>query len=126
MPRDCETARRRIAAIRRFNRFYTRSIGALDEGLLDSPFSLAEARVLYELAQYGSTTASDLTRELGIDAGYLSRILRRLQRDDLIAREASSTDRRRNVVSLTRHGRAAFAPLDARSCEEVAARLAAL
>lgn len=126
MPIASEATDQRVAAVRRFSRFYTRSIGALDESLLESPFSLSEARVLYELAQRSNATASDLTRELGIDAGYLSRILQGFERDGLIARAASVTDRRQNMVSITAPGRAAFAPLDARSCEQVAARLSAL
>lgn len=116
----------RIAAVRRFNRRYTRTIGALREGLLDSRFSLAEARVLYELAQRGETGATELIRELDIDAGYLSRILRRFEQDRLIRRATAATDRRQSVVSITRSGRDAFAPLDERARDQVRDLLAAM
>jgi DNA-binding MarR family transcriptional regulator/GNAT superfamily N-acetyltransferase len=116
----------RIAAVRRFNRFYTRTIGALQEGLLDSSFSLTEARVLYELHQRAGATATELGRDLDLDAGYLSRILQRLERDGLLARSPSTTDRRQSLLSLTKAGRAAFAPLDERSREEVGRLLATL
>jgi DNA-binding MarR family transcriptional regulator/GNAT superfamily N-acetyltransferase len=116
----------RVAAVRRFNRYYTRVIGALQEGLLHSRFTLAEARVLYELAQRDDLTATDLGRELELDPGYLSRILQRFERDGLLAREPSPADRRQILLSLTEAGRDAFGPLDARSREEVAALLAAL
>ena len=116
----------RIAAVRRFNRFYTRTIGVLQEGLLHSAFSLAEARVLYELAQAAGTTAAALARELGLDAGYLSRILQRFERDGLIVRTLSAADRRQSTVALTEAGRAAFAPLDARSREAIGTLLGAL
>ena len=114
------------AAVRRFNRYYTRVIGALQEGLLQSRFTLAEARVLYELAQRDGLTATELGRELELDPGYLSRILQRFEHDGLLAREPSPADRRQILLSLTAAGRDAFAPLDARSCEEVAALLAGL
>ena len=117
---------RRIGAVRRFSRFYTGVIGALQEGLLQSNFSLTEARVLFELANCDSTTASVLGRELGLDAGYLSRILRRFAQERLVARTVSEQDRRQSVLALTEAGRAAFAPLDARSQEEVGALLSAL
>ncbi len=116
----------RVAAVRRFNRYYTRVIGALQEGLLHSDFSLAEARVLYELAQRDDLTATELGRELELDPGYLSRILQRFERDGLLVREPSPADRRQTLLSLTAAGRDAFAPLDARSREEVAALLAKL
>jgi len=109
----------RVAAVRRFNRFYTRTIGVLQEGLLRSSFSLAEARVLYELAQCQGTTATGLGRELGLDSGYLSRILQRFERDGLIARVPSEADRRQSALSLTNAGREAFAPLDASSRDEI-------
>ena len=116
----------RIAAVRRFSRFYTRTIGALQEGLLQSRFSLAEARLLYELAQRAGVTATELARELDIDSGYLSRILQRFEQDGLIARVSSETDRRQSLLSLTEAGRDAFAPLDARSREEIGTLLTAL
>jgi DNA-binding MarR family transcriptional regulator/GNAT superfamily N-acetyltransferase len=116
----------RIAAVRRFTRCYTRVIGVLQEGLLRSRFTLAEARVLYELAQRDDLTTTELGRELGLDLGYLSRILQRFERDGLLAREPSPADRRQIRLSLTEAGRAAFAPLDARSREEVGALLARL
>ena len=116
----------RIAAVRRFSRFYTRRIGVLHEGLLDSPFTLAEARVLYELAHRDTTTATWLASVLGLDAGYLSRILQRFERDGLLTRAPAEADRRQSVLTLNPAGHTAFAPLDARSRHEVAALLDAL
>ena len=116
----------RIAAVRRFSRFYTGVIGALQEGLLQSRFSLTEARVLYELANREAITASALGRDLGLDAGYLSRILQRFSQERLLAREVSEADRRQSMLALTDAGHAAFAPLDARSREEVGGLLASL
>lgn len=113
----------RIAAIRRFSRFYTRVIGALQEGLLQSRFTLTEARVLYELAQQSTVTATELGRQLALDAGYLSRILQRFEHEGLIARTPLETDRRQSLVSLSAAGRETFAPLDERSRQEVAALL---
>src|SRR5579872_3654947 len=116
----------RVAAVRRFSRFYTRIIGALQEGLLQSRFSLAEARVLYELAQHPVVTATELRQDLELDSGYLSRILQRFEREGLVERATSEADRRQSLLSLTDAGRDAFAPLDARSREEVGALLAGL
>ncbi|HEU4631233.1 MAG TPA: helix-turn-helix domain-containing GNAT family N-acetyltransferase [Gemmatimonadaceae bacterium] len=121
----------RIAAVRRFNRFYTRRVGALDAGHLHSPFSLTAVRVLYELAHWGDAgdgapTATDLVRLLGLDAGYLSRILRDFQRRGLVERTPSSRDGRQQHLRLTATGRATFADLDARACDDVAALLAPL
>jgi DNA-binding MarR family transcriptional regulator/N-acetylglutamate synthase-like GNAT family acetyltransferase len=113
----------RVAVVRRFNRFYTRQIGLLDEGLLQSPFSLTESRVLYELANRDAPTASELARDLGLDAGYLSRILRSFEARGLIDRIASETDGRQHHLHATEAGRAAFAPLDRASQEQVAAML---
>ncbi|HEX2207705.1 MAG TPA: helix-turn-helix domain-containing GNAT family N-acetyltransferase [Longimicrobium sp.] len=112
-----------VDAVRRFNRFYTRRIGALGEGHLDTPFSLTEARVVYELAQRETATATELGQELGLDAGYLSRILRGFQARGLIGRRPSATDARQTHLSLTGAGRAAFAQLDAAARRDVAAML---
>jgi DNA-binding MarR family transcriptional regulator/GNAT superfamily N-acetyltransferase len=98
----------------------------LQEGLLQSSFSLTEARVLYELAQRPGTTATLLGRELGLDSGYLSRILQRFERDGLLRRLPSEADRRQSALSLTSAGREAFAPLDATSRDEIGALLGAL
>ena len=112
--------------VRRFNRFYTRQIGVLHEGLLQSPFSLAEARVLYELAHQADVTATELATRLGLDAGYLSRILRRFREKGLVERRPSPSDRRQHHLRLTDTGREAFAALDVRSHEEASALLSAL
>jgi DNA-binding MarR family transcriptional regulator/N-acetylglutamate synthase-like GNAT family acetyltransferase len=116
----------RIAAVRRFTRFYTRQIGVLREGLHASPFSLAEARVLYELANRPAPTAADIARDLGLDAGYLSRILRGFMQRGFLARARSREDGRQSHLSLTPAGRDAFAPLDRGSHDEIAAMLAPL
>jgi DNA-binding MarR family transcriptional regulator/GNAT superfamily N-acetyltransferase len=113
----------RAEAVRRFNRFYTRRIGILHEKLLRSPFSLTEVRVLYELAHRDRPTASDVAGELGLDAGYLSRILRGFETRGLVRRKASETDSRRSLLALTPKGRRTFAPLDAASTDEVRAML---
>ncbi len=116
----------RIASVRRFTRFYTRKIGVLDQRLLRSPFSLSEARVIYELAQGSGFTAKELGKSLGIDAGYLSRMLAGFARRGLIARRRSETDGRERLLELTGKGRQAFAPLDRGSNAEVGALLAGL
>jgi DNA-binding MarR family transcriptional regulator/N-acetylglutamate synthase-like GNAT family acetyltransferase len=116
----------RVDAVRRFNRLYTRRIGALRPGLLDSPFSLAEARLLYELAHRERPAAAELARDLGLDAGYLSRLLRGLERRRLISRERSQSDARQSLLSLTAAGRRTFATLDTRSSAEVRAMLGKL
>jgi DNA-binding MarR family transcriptional regulator/GNAT superfamily N-acetyltransferase len=117
------TLARRVDAIREFNRFYTSRIGVLDEGYLSSGFSLTEVRVLYELAHRGSATASELGRELGIDAGYLSRILRGFGRRGVVARSAVKNDARRTTVRLTARGKATVAPLEARARDQIGALL---
>jgi DNA-binding MarR family transcriptional regulator/GNAT superfamily N-acetyltransferase len=116
----------RIEAVRAFNRFYTRRIGVLHEGLLQSKFSLTETRVLWEFAHCESTTASALARELDLDAGYLSRLLRSLRERGLIRSERSKEDARHVELRLSAAGKRAFAPLDARSRDEVGALLAGL
>lgn len=117
---------RRVEAVRRFNRFYTKRLGVLAERFLRTPFSLAEGRVLYELAYRPQPTASEIAAELGLDRGYLSRILQRFEAQGLVERAPSPDDGRRAVVTLTPAGRAAFAPLDERSHEEIGALLAPL
>jgi DNA-binding MarR family transcriptional regulator/GNAT superfamily N-acetyltransferase len=117
----------RVDDVRRFNRFFTRRIGVLREGLLHSPYSLAEARILFEIAhRERALTASDLSRDLGLDPGYLSRILARLEQQRLIDKVRSETDARRRFLSLTPEGKEAFSSLDARSREEVAEMLGGL
>ena len=116
----------RIAAVRRFNRFYTRQVGALDEGLLHSALSLPEARVLYEIAHRESSTAAELGRDLRLDTGYLSRLLRALERRALIERAPSPADGRQSLLRLTAEGRATFDDLDKRSSEDVASLLTPL
>ncbi len=116
----------RAAAVRQFNRFYTRQIGLLADQYLDSPFTLAEARVLYELAQHDPATATDLRRELGLDAGYLSRLLRGFQRRGLLRRQRSPRDRRQSLLRLTAAGRRAFRTINNRSQRRLEAMLAAL
>jgi DNA-binding MarR family transcriptional regulator/GNAT superfamily N-acetyltransferase len=113
----------RIAAVRRFTRFYTRKIGVLDQRLLRSPFSLSEARVIYELAHADGLTAKVLGESLGIDAGYLSRMLAAFARRGLITRRRSANDGRERVLELTPKGYKAFGPLDEGSNAEVAALL---
>lgn len=108
-----------VEAVRRFNRFYTRRIGVLQEKLLRSPFSLTEARVIYEIAQQEKTTATQLGNELSLDAGYLSRLLRSFEKRGLIDKQPSSHDGRQNVLSLSRQGQEAFATLNARSHQEI-------
>lgn len=111
-----------VEAIRAFTRFYTRKIGVVD-GMASSPFSLAEARVLYELAHRDQLTATDLRKELDLDAGYMSRILADFERRKLISRKQSEKDERQRFLSLTAKGRKAFAPLNDRSNRTVTAML---
>ena len=117
---------RRVEAVRRFNRFYTRQIGVLQEGLLHSPFSLTEARVLYELAHREKPTAAELGKELGVDAGYLSRILRGFRKGKLLEKTPSVADGRQSLLELTETGRKAFAALDSGSRSEIGSMLRVL
>jgi DNA-binding MarR family transcriptional regulator/GNAT superfamily N-acetyltransferase len=112
--------------VREFNRFYTGVIGLLREGLLDTPYSLTGARVLFELARQDTIEVAQLRRWLEIDAGYLSRLLARFEADGLVSRTRSATDGRRQVIGLTGTGRAVQADLDARSCVQIRELLAPL
>ena len=124
MPREGPGTK--IDAVRRFNRFFTRRIGTLREGLLHTPYSLTESRILFEIANRDEATASALSAELGLDPGYLSRVLAGLERMGLIEKTPSGTDARRLLLTLTSEGRDAFALLDARSREEVGEMLGEL
>jgi DNA-binding MarR family transcriptional regulator/predicted N-acetyltransferase YhbS len=115
-----------IQDVRAFNRFYTRVIGLLDDGVVDTPYSLPEARVLFELAQDEECEVGDVRRALGMDAGYLSRMLARFEADSLITRRRSASDARRQLVRLSERGRAEFATLDARSAAQVSGLVAQL
>ena len=115
-----------VLAVRSFNRFYTRQIGALNDHLLDGPFSLTETRVLYELAHRTPCTATDLCRDLGLDPGYLSRMLRNFEKQQLITRAESEADARQSLLSLTARGKKTFEPLELRSNEQVHALLGKL
>ncbi len=126
-------AQNRISDVRRFNRFYTRQIGVLRKTYLGSPYSLAEMRVLYEIAQAGKLagkpdprTASDIGRTLDLDAGYLSRVLRNFEKAGLIARKPSPDDARQSHLMLTPRGAKTFAPYEKRSQDDVAAMLGTL
>jgi DNA-binding MarR family transcriptional regulator/N-acetylglutamate synthase-like GNAT family acetyltransferase len=112
-----------VPAIRRFNRFYTTQIGILNQGYLDSKFSLAEARVLYELANRERTTASELAKDLGLDPGYLSRILRSFRNLGYLRKKVSTADARQAHLSLTKAGHRVFDPLERKSQNEIAAAL---
>lgn len=115
-----------VESVRRFNRFYTRQIGVLSERVLKSQFSLAEARILYELAHREKATATGLGVELGLDAGYLSRLLAAFNKRGLISRKPSETDGRQSDISLTEKGRKAFVELNAHSHNEIEALLGRL
>lgn len=112
-----------VETVRQFNRFYTRQIGVLHESLLRSPYSLTEVRVLYELAHRKQPTAKSLCSDLGLDPGYLSRILADFEKRGLVEKKASPSDGRQNLLSLTVQGRKVFAPLEARAQQEVAGML---
>lgn len=115
-----------IEAVRRFSRFYVRRLDLLDKGLFNNEFSLTEGRVLYEMAHRDGLTSTELQRELGLDAGYLSRILKEFQTRGLLTRETSADDGRRSLLSLTPAGREAYKPLNLASQEQVGTMLAGL
>ncbi len=118
--------RRQVADVRAFNRFYTRLLGLLDERLLDSPVSLTEARVLWEIRARAGIRAEDLIASLGVDRGYMSRILRRLEADGLVSRAPHGNDRRMRVLGLTRPGAAFMRKLDAQASEQIEGLMAGL
>ena len=115
-----------VEQVREFNRFYTRQIGLLREGLLKTPFSLTQARVLYELGARPGTRSTDLVRDLGLDPGYVSRLLKSFENQRLIQRTSSARDRRASLLTLTAKGRAEFKRLNARSQAEISAMLTKL
>ncbi|MGY4477361.1 bifunctional helix-turn-helix transcriptional regulator/GNAT family N-acetyltransferase [Bradyrhizobium sp. USDA 3364] len=117
------TLESQVAAVRGFNRFYTRKLGIIEPKLLQSPFTLQEARIIYELAHREDCTATDLVRDLDLDAGFVSRTLAALQRRQIVTRKPSKADKRVNEVALTARGRAASADLESRSRAEVGALL---
>ena len=118
-----ERIQERIAAVRRFNRFYTRQLGVLRKTYLDSAYSLGEARLLYEIAQRRSPIATEIVRALDLDAGYLSRVLQNFEKRGLIQRHPSTHDTRQSHVALSPAGRKAFTPLERRSQREAGATL---
>jgi len=120
---QCPVLEAQIAAVRAFSRFYTRKLGIIEPNLLASSWTLQEARIIYEVAARPGCTATDLVRALGLDAGFLSRTLQALQRRQIVARKPSNTDRRASDITLTAKGRTAFAELDRRSNDQVAALL---
>ncbi|HSM40778.1 MAG TPA: helix-turn-helix domain-containing GNAT family N-acetyltransferase [Afifellaceae bacterium] len=124
MPGQSSVPDDQVALVRRFNRTYTKQLGLLQEGLLKSDFTLTEARVLYELANREDLTATVLRRDLGLDAGYLSRILKAFGERGYLSRTPAGHDARQSILSLTAEGRAAFEPLNQASHDEIAALLA--
>jgi len=126
IPRSATVDEPLVEDVRRFNRFYTKTIGVLEEGMLHTPFSLQEARVIYELGKLERTTAGDLASRLSLDAGYLSRILAKIEAEGLVKRQPGEDDRRRSHVTLTADGRKAFRKLDDGSRKQVGELLAPL
>ena len=115
-----------VAAVREFNRFYTNVLGLLREGLLDTPYSLTEARIIFELARQDEVEVAAMRRWLDLDAGYLSRILARFETDGLVCKSRSPGDGRRQLISLTQAGRAVFGRLDALSSDQIRGLLGAV
>src|SRR3954452_2307285 len=101
---------KRVQAVRAFNRFYTRQIGVLNEGLLNSAFSLTEVRVLYELAHADGITAKELAETLALDPGYLSRIIKGFNERGFLEKQVNGKDQRLVSLKLTSAGQEAFAP----------------
>jgi DNA-binding MarR family transcriptional regulator/GNAT superfamily N-acetyltransferase len=123
VPVELSDSGERVEAVRGFNRFYTRQIGLLQEHLLESQFSLTEARVLYELAHREGVTATEIGRELGLDASYLSRILRGFEKRGVISKQSSERDGRQSLLRLTETGREEFTRLDTEACDEISVLL---
>ena len=119
-------SRQRVAAVRRFNRFYTRQIGVLRKTYLDSSYSLGEMRVLYEIAHQGARTATDIARALDLDAGYLSRVLRNFEKLGFITRKPGADDARQSQLALTARGAKTFAPFERRSQQQASAMIGKL
>ncbi|HEX7074270.1 MAG TPA: MarR family winged helix-turn-helix transcriptional regulator, partial [Hyphomicrobiaceae bacterium] len=115
-----------VACVRRFTRFYTRRMGVLEEALLGSAFTLPEARIVYEIAVRDRTTASDLVADLGLDPGYVSRLLKSLEEREFITRRPSETDARQYLLDLTPLGRREFNQINRKSDQEVQKLLAPL
>ena len=126
MPRTSLLFPGAIRDVRHFNRFYTKQIGLLQDRMLSSPYSLTEVRVLYEITHREKSTASDLAEELGLDPGYLSRLLAKLHHQGLLRRRRSPSDGRQSFLSLTRKGQRVFRPLETRSNQQVAKMLSRL
>lgn len=123
---DQSVLARRVEAVRHFSRFYTKKIGTLNESLHQSPFSLTEARVVYELAHHDETTATELGQELGLDSGYLSRMVSRFHKEGLVEKRPSPSDGRQSLLSLTPRGETEFSKINASSRNEIGAMLATL
>jgi DNA-binding MarR family transcriptional regulator/GNAT superfamily N-acetyltransferase len=119
-------SQQRVAAVRRFNRFYTRQIGVLRKTYLDSAYSLGEMRVLYEIAHQGARTATDIARALDLDAGYLSRVLRNFEKIGFITRKPGVDDARQSQLALTARGAKSFAPFERRSQQQASAMIGKL
>ena len=115
-----------IDAVRHFNRFYTRQIGVLRPGMVGSPYTLPEARVIYALGRDGQSTATPIGRELALDLGYLSRLLQSLRRRGLLLAKRATHDARQQHLTLSEKGRKAFTLIDSRSRDEMAQMLAPL
>jgi len=125
-PEPAAEVDQRVRAVRAFNRFYTRQIGLLHKSYLDSPFSLSEMRVLYELAHRTAPTATQISKDLNLDTGYLSRMLLNFEQRGFIKRVPSQADGRQSNLSLTKRGAAAFEPYETKANEEIAALLGRL
>jgi DNA-binding MarR family transcriptional regulator/N-acetylglutamate synthase-like GNAT family acetyltransferase len=121
-----QVSQHRIAAVRSFNRFYTRQIGVLRKTYLDSSYSLGEMRVLYEIEHQGARTATDIARALDLDAGYLSRVLRNFEKIGFITRKPGADDARQSQLALTARGAKTFAPFERRSQQQVNAMIGKL